>query len=97
MMNTPERQAEKWSDRRIARRRVVFLQAEVSMLDGLRIVNCSIQDTSRTGCKIISDDIDKIPDELVLTIRGLNETFVGRVVWREADMAGIEFLNDVQD
>jgi len=67
------------------------------MLDGLRIGSCSIQDTSRTGCKIISDDIDKIPDELVLSIRGLDETFVGRVIWREKDMIGIEFLNDVQD
>lgn len=89
-MNNPE-------ERRIERRRSVFLQADVSTLDGLRIGDCSIQDTSRTGCKILSDDIGQIPDELVLSIRGLNETFVGRVMWREADMAGVEFLNDVHD
>ena len=84
-------------DRREERRRSVFLQADVSTLDGLQIANCSIRDTSRTGCKIMSDDIDHIPDELVLSIRGLDETFVGRVMWREADMAGVEFLNDVHD
>ncbi len=89
-MNKPE-------ERRVERRRSVFLQADVSTLDGLRIANCSIRDTSRTGCKIISNDIDHIPDELVLSIRGLDETFVGRVMWRDADMAGIEFLNDVHD
>lgn len=84
-------------ERRVERRRSVFLQADVSTLDGLRIGNCSIRDTSRSGCKIISSEIDHLPDELVLSIRGLGETFVGRVTWRETDMAGIEFLNDVQD
>lgn len=88
---------DKQGERRVERRRSVFLQADVSTLDGLQITNCSIRDTSRTGCKIISDDIDNIPDELVLSIRGLNETFVGRVIWRDTDMAGIEFLNDVRD
>lgn len=80
------------SERRVERRRRVFLQADVCTLDGLQIAHCSIQDTSRSGCKIISDELDLIPDELVLSIRGLGETFVGRVMWREAGMAGIEFI-----
>ena len=81
------------AERRIERRRRVFLQASVSAMDGSQIANCSIQDTSRTGCKIISDELDRIPDELVLSIHGLGETFIGRVMWRDADMAGIEFIN----
>ncbi len=85
------------SERRLERRRRVFLQADVRTLDGTKISHCSIQDTSRTGCKIISDQVDLIPDELVLSIRGMEETFVGRVMWRDADMVGIEFLNQVTD
>jgi hypothetical protein len=85
------------SERRQERRRRVFLQADVCTLDGTMISHCSIQDTSRTGCKIITDQLDIIPDELVLSIRGMDETFVGRVIWRETDMAGIEFLNQVND
>ncbi len=85
------------SERRQERRRSVFLQADVCTLDGTLISHCSIQDTSRTGCMIISDQVDIIPDELVLSIRGMDETFVGRVKWRDADMAGIEFLNQVND
>jgi len=85
------------NERRVERRRRVFLQADVRTLDGVQVGNCSIRDTSRTGCKIMSSDLDKIPDELVLSICGLDETFVGRVMWRDVDMAGIEFLNDVQD
>ena len=80
------------ANKRVERRRSVFLQASVCAMDGSQIVNCSIQDTSRSGCKIISDELDLIPDELVLSIRGLGETFVGRVVWRDIGMAGIEFI-----
>lgn len=82
------------AEKRLERRRSVFLQASVSAMDGSKIVNCSIQDTSRLGCKIISDELDLIPDELVLSIRGLGETFVGRVVWRDGGMAGIEFVSN---
>lgn len=84
-------------ERRQERRRRVFLQADVCTLDGTQIAHCSIQDTSRSGCKIISDQLALIPDELVLSIRGLGETFVGRVMWRDGDMAGIEFLNEVTE
>jgi hypothetical protein len=80
------------AEKREDRRRSVFLQASVCAMDGSQIVNCSIQDTSRLGCKIISDELDLIPDELVLSICGLGETFVGRVVWRDVGMAGIEFI-----
>jgi len=80
------------ANKRVERRRSVFLQASICAMDGSQIVNCSIQDTSRSGCKIMSDELDLIPDELVLNIRGLGETFVGRVVWRDNGMAGIEFI-----
>ena len=85
------------AERRVERRRSVFLQASVCAMDGSQIVNCSIQDTSRSGCKIISDELHRIPDELVLCIRGLGETFVGRVMWRDADMAGIEFISGTSE
>lgn len=84
-------------ERRQERRRSVFLQADVCMLDGTQVAHCAIQDTSRSGCKIMSDELSIIPDELVLSIRGLGESFVGRVIWRERDIAGIEFLNEVND
>jgi len=80
------------AERRIERRRSVFLQASICAMDGRQITSCSIQDTSRSGCKIISDELDIIPDALVLGILG--ETFVGRVMWREGDMAGVEFISD---
>ncbi len=80
------------TDRRKDRRRSVFLRAEVFDANGAPVTDCAIQDASRSGCRIISEDIDLIPDEIVLTIRGLGETFAGRVVWRRHSEAGVEFI-----
>lgn len=79
------------SERRSERRRSVFLRAKiVGLLDGHEM-ECAIQDTSRSGCKIISDSIDEIPDMVTLEIHGLGETFAGKVVWRRRNMAGVQF------
>lgn len=80
------------AERRTDRRRSVFLRAEVFNANGSPVTDCAIQDASRTGCRIISDDIDLIPDDVVITIRGLGETFAGRVVWRKHSEAGIKFI-----
>lgn len=80
-----------WSERRSERRRSVFLRAKVvGLLDGHEM-ECAIQDTSRSGCKIISEKIDELPDMVTIEIHGLGETFVGNVVWRKDNMAGVEF------
>lgn len=80
-----------WSERRSERRRSVFLRAKVvGLLDGHEM-ECSIQDTSRSGCKIISDNVDEIPEMVTLEICGLGERFFGKVVWRKDNMAGVEF------
>jgi len=84
-------------ERRRERRRTVFLQADVCTLDGTPIVNCAIQDTSRSGCKIMCEQVSLIPDEIVLSIRGLGESFVGRVMWRAEGSAGVAFLNGVAE
>lgn len=80
------------TDRRTERRRSVFLRATIcGLMDGKEL-ECSIQDASRSGCKIISDYIDHIPEMVSLTICGLDETFAGKLVWRKDNMAGVQFL-----
>lgn len=79
-------------ERRSERRRSVFLRARVCGLVDGQEMDCDIQDASRAGCKIISEDIDRIPEMVSLTIRGLGETFAGRVIWRKDNMAGVQFI-----
>ena len=80
-------------ERRSERRRRVFLRAKIYRQDGTEITECAIMDASASGCKIITEMIDEIPDEIVITFCALGETFAGRLVWRNSDMAGIEFVN----
>ena len=80
------------TERRAERRRSVFLRARVcGLLEGEEF-ECAIQDASRSGCKIISENVDMIPEMVSLTIHGLNETFVGKIVWRQDNMAGVQFM-----
>lgn len=82
-----------WTERRSERRRSVFLRAAIyGLIEGGEEIECAIQDASRSGCKIISDNIDRIPEMVCLTIHGLDETFAGRIVWRRENMAGVQFI-----
>lgn len=83
-----------YSDRRKEHRRSVFLRADLYDANGTPVTECSIQDTSRSGCRIMSEQIRIIPDDIMLSIRGLNETFFGRIVWRKDNEAGVMFALD---
>ncbi len=80
------------TERRSETRRTVFLRAKVYGADGAQITECAIMNASRFGCKIISEALDGIPEVIVLSICGLGESFTGRLVWRDANMAGVEFI-----
>lgn len=85
------------SERRSERRRSVFLRAKVSWPGLAGSMECSIQDASRSGCQIMSEAIDLLPDLISLTFCGLGETFDGRIVWREGDSAGVQFFAQDED
>lgn len=86
-----------WTEKRNERRRSVFLRARVFGSAEGQEIECAIQDASRSGCKIISDELDRVPEHVCLTICELGETFFGRVVWREGNMAGVQFEQTADD
>lgn len=57
-------------------------------------IGCTIRDASRTGCKLESQKIDRLDDDVFLAIRGFREPIRGRIVWREGNFAGIIFMRD---
>ena len=81
-------------ERRSESRRKVLLRAKASGVGETQAIDCVIQDASFSGCCLISDDVDKLPQEISLAISGFEETFIARVVWRKGDMAGVEFVRD---
>lgn len=54
-------------------------------------IPCIIRDGSITGCRIISSDIDDLPDDIYLKVPDLEEIIKGHVVWRNDRAAGIQF------
>ncbi|MGI9382677.1 MAG: PilZ domain-containing protein [Methyloligellaceae bacterium] len=84
-------------ERRSANRRKVLLRAKATGVGDTQPIDCVIQDASFSGCCLVSEDVDKLPQEISLAISGFDETFIARVVWREGDMAGVEFVRDAAD
>ncbi len=80
------------TERRSDRRRSVFLRAQVLWPGLADAMECSIQDASRSGCQIMSEDIDQMPARICLTFCGLGETFEGEIIWRRGNTAGVQFL-----
>ena len=60
-------------------------------------IDCRIRDASQAGCRITSDQIDLLPDEICIQIKGLTEPIDGKIVWRKPGTAGVqlEHMKDV--
>ena len=79
-------------DRRDAPRQNVAITAVIMDHDLNKLTDCIICDASRTGCRISSKAISGIPDDLLIEIPGLTEPILSLIVWRNDDMAGLEFM-----
>lgn len=59
-----------------------------------KLADCFICDASRTGCRISSEALSELPDDLLIEIPGLAEPILSLIVWRKDNMAGLEFMWD---
>lgn len=58
---------------------------------GLTELSCLIRDGSASGCRLVSEHIDVLPEAILLRIKGISEPIPGRIVWRRKRMAGVKF------
>ena len=54
----------------------------------------TITDASRTGCRITSEKVSTLPDDLFIEIPGLTEPVKARIVLRKDDMVHLEFATE---
>lgn len=78
-------------DRRGGERSKVAFRASVSARDGTMPLECLVRDATHHGCRIVSSAINELPDDIMLTIDGVSKPIDGRIVWRRAKQAGVEF------
>jgi len=83
--------------RRAARRQKVCVQAFASDLGDTIDTKCVIRDVSKTGCKIVSSQIQDLPELIQLIAEGIDQPIRGRIVWRRGKIAGVCFEHACSD
>ena len=84
-------------DRRLEARRKVCAQAFASDLGDAIDTKCVIQNVSKTGCKIVSSQIQDLPELIQLTVEGINQPMRGIIIWRREKIAGVCFEHACSD
>lgn len=78
--------------KRTHERQSVALRASVAAAGGIPTIDCLIRDASAGGCQIVSNEIAKLPDDVIVYPEGFGKPLTGRIVWRDRRSAGIQFV-----
>ena len=73
------------------------IHAFASDIDNKYDVKCVIRDVSEGGCKIVSSCLDDLPDIIHVLPEGFATPILGKIVWRRKNIAGVQFLTDLDD
>lgn len=82
--------------KRRSARKDVKIAATARDLASSCVINCIILDASKTGCRIKTEKLAELADEVWINIAGMKNPARGKIVWRHADMAGVQFAWDSQ-
>ncbi len=80
------------SDKRFKARKKACIQAFAFDLDYKFEIKCIIRDISRSGCKIVTSQVRKLPEFILLVPEGFKQPLSGKIVWRKDKLAGVAFL-----
>ncbi len=87
-----EWEANRSDERRNAPRQEAAIPAVILDYNFNKLADCIICDASRNGCRIASEELATLPDDIRIEIQGLTGSVLARIVWRNANMAGLEFI-----
>jgi hypothetical protein len=79
--------------RELARNRT-FLGGVIAFNHRKSSMDCLVRNLSAAGAKICFTNTTTVPDEFDLTVKQKECALRARVVWRQADEAGVIFLNE---
>lgn len=83
-------------DFRLERRKNTLIHAFVSDRSGHSNLKCVIRSTSKSGCQIASSFIEDLPPIVEIVPEGFDKPLIGKIVWRNSKIAGVEFLSPVE-
>jgi hypothetical protein len=67
----------------------VFYGARLAFHDRKSTIDCVVRNFADDGAKIELDSLVAVPDQVDLTIPRKGIAFLGRIIWRRANQAGL--------
>ncbi len=83
-------------ENRAEQRKKTAIHAFASDTDHKYEIKCIIREISRSGCRIVSNGLDDLPEIIHLLPESFDKPVLGRIVWREKSIAGVQFLFDME-
>lgn len=81
------------AENRIGLRKKTAIHAFASDTHNKYEIKCIIRDISQSGCRIVSSELDDLPEIIHLLPEGFDRPVLGRIAWREKSIAGVQFLS----
>jgi len=92
-MHTVELTQVQTLERRCEERKKSLIHAFVSDFDGHVDLKCVIREISKHGCRVASSYVEDLPQLVRITPEGFEKPLIGKVVWRNAKFAGVQFVS----
>lgn len=67
------------------------MRASVSARGQIDSMDCLVRDATSSGCQIVTSQLADLPDEIWLTLDGVQKPVDARIVWRKGKQAGVQF------
>ena len=77
---------------RVEERVGVAIPATISNADGNRLVRCTILEASRSGCRIETEHLRQLNNDVLINIGTMKMALRGRIVWRDDALAGVSLM-----
>lgn len=80
------------SDKRREERFKVSIPVAISNRDGSELVRCTVNEASKSGCRIEVGNIDNLDDDIHVQMRKMDFPIDGRIMWRGDKCAGVKLF-----
>ena len=81
------------TDRRTSDRIRSFLRAQIIFNNRMSTIDCIIKNISSTGARVALDDTLAVPTEFDIYIPQRGRSHHARLIWRDKDAIGIDFID----
>jgi hypothetical protein len=71
-----------------------YLGGRVTFISQLAAVGCLVRDISEGGAQLVISGAEGLPSEIQLDVPRINLATRARVMWRNGDVCGVQFVRE---